>query len=98
MVKATFELPEELIERLRARSEREARPVDAVAAEILQTGLSGEANPSMDELFGGLSYRAPTKPFDSEEFRRLQEAMDIDWSQWWGIVEQELQMQREDRH
>jgi plasmid stability protein len=78
-MKATFELPEELIERLRARSEREARPVDAVAAEILQSGLEEEA-PALDvyRSLGDLIVQLPTKRFDPEAFERLKEELHLD--------------------
>jgi plasmid stability protein len=95
MVKATFELPEELIELLRARSEREARSVDAVAAEILQNGLEEEIAPaSVQDLLGDLVAQPASGSFDAEAFRKAM--ADIDLRGLQGLDE-DLEWTREDR-
>jgi plasmid stability protein len=70
MEKATFRLPESLLEELRERARSEGRSLNATAADILRQGL-GRPVPIHDEIgdaLGSMVVRSATVAFDRRAF------------------------------
>jgi hypothetical protein len=72
MGKATFRLPDSLLEELRHRSLEEGRSLNTVAVEVLWRGLGKEPVPSsLVEMFGPLIAQPATRRYNDAEARQL---------------------------
>ena len=87
-MKATFRLPEALLDELRRRSEREGRSLNSTAVDVLWRGLGQEAvDDEVSRVLGSFIARPALKPYDpdalaahatarGEEARGLLEALE----------------------
>jgi hypothetical protein len=67
MAKATFRLPDRLLDELRSRSEREERSLNSVAVDVLWRGLGHDAgDDAFERVFGSLIFRPATRAYDPE--------------------------------
>ena len=81
MEKATFRLPESLLQELRERAAEEGRSLNATAVDVIRQGLGRPApvNPELQEVLGSMIARPAMKKFDPVTFAlRAKELEGID--------------------
>lgn len=64
MSKATFRIPDPLLEELRKRSRQEGRSINAVVVDSLRSGLGKRpVNPKLEEILGPLIAKPATRTY-----------------------------------